>query len=342
MSFPDSPLDLRTELLLNSVWTNVSDYTEHGPIAIGRGHPDESTTVSPSTLAVTLTDNDGRFATVNPLSPYYPYLMRNVQARVSIPSQVNYLRMEADNASWISTPSSAPLNVAGDLELQVDVKAAYNTSGKAIPLINKWLGASEFSWWAEIGLPGTVNFFRSLSGSDFPVVTSTAPVPRGRFALKVTYASATGVTTFYTAATLAGPWTQLGAAVSFAASGAAFASTTAVVVGAATGTSLTGSVYAAKVLSGIGGTVVASPDFSASTPGNATLTDAQGNVWTLNGTAEFSGRNYRGHFEIPEFPQAQDQSGKTVLTAAAGAGCCAVSGSVPSRSARRCTGRTRG
>lgn len=318
-AFPDTPLDVRTELLLGGTWTDVTPWNDHGPITIGRGHPDESTTTSPSTLAVTLTNTDGRLTSKNPTGPYYPNLMRNVPSRISIPSQTPYLRLP-DTTGYINTPSSSGLNVAGDLEVQMDLRLdGFTTTDTAIPLVSKWAASGQFSWFMELQTAGQVRFWRSTTGSNYASVDSTLPLPLGRTALKVTYATATGTVTFYTAPNIGGSWTQLGSAVTISGGGTIFASTAAVWIGS-TASSITGRAFALKVLSGIGGAAVASPDFTSATPGAATLTDAQANVWTLGGTAEFSARSYRFHGEVAEWPQSQDASGKTVTVAAVGGG----------------------
>lgn len=49
-----------------------------------------------------------------------------------------------------------------------------------------------------------------------------------------------------------------------------------------------GTIYAVVVKDGINGTTVASPDFSSQAPGTTQFTDAQGNVWNLNGAAQIT------------------------------------------------------
>ena len=190
-------------------------------------------------------------------------------------------------------------------------------------------------WLLETNPDGTLKFFWSTTGSDFPSATSTLPLPAaGRQSVRVTLAVSTGTVTFYT-----GPaggadgstWTQLGSA-SVLGSTSIFASTAAIGVGdyaTGVGDGMYGNVYELEVRSGIAGTVKAHPVFSAQTAGATSSTDAESNTWTLNGTAAISSRNYRGYFEVAEIPveeppfnpAADETAGTTdVLSAFAGGG----------------------
>lgn len=304
--FPEISLGLAAELQVNGAWTDVSPWMDHGPVVIGRGHPDESTTVSPSTLEMTLTNTAGQFTSQNPESAFYPWLKPNIPLRVSIPAASTYLRSEADAASYASCPDSGGLHVTGDIDIRIDLQP---TSYTGSVLCAKWGAPGSFGWLLQANASGTPQFFWSTTGSDFPSATSTAPLPFGRLALRVTLAVSTGAVTFWTGpagGADGGAWTQLGAAVA-AGPTSVFATTAAVAAGnQASGTAgMYGNVFELEVRSGIGGTVVAHPVFSSQAAGATSFADAQSNTWTLFGTAEISGRDYRGHFEVPEFPQEE-------------------------------------
>jgi hypothetical protein len=79
-------------------------------------------------------------------------------------------------------------------------------------------------------------------------------------------------------------WTQLGSTSTTAGTTTIHNSTAVLDVGACNnGGHVQGSFSKAVLLNGINGTVVASPDFSS--PTDARLRDAQGNIWTINGSA---------------------------------------------------------
>jgi hypothetical protein len=333
VSFPQTVLDLKSHILVNGVWQDISTYVyqrQPPAVTITRGRPDGAQSYNPATAVFELNNRDNRFSMQNPTGTYYPNLSRNTPLRFSVPSATTALRFADDALSFISTPNSTGLNITGDLEIQFDANLdSYMPS----ILISKWLASGNQRAWAVVlNANGTIGMI--LNNNGFPantfVATSSLPLPLnqaasiGRMAIKVTIAVATGTIKFYTAPTIAGTWTQLGNTI--VTGGFTFPSTTsAVTIGHNPDTETDvasfnsvaffgcrGRVYAAKVLSGIGGTVEASPDFTTSTPGNTTLTDAQSNVWTLSGTAEFSNRNYRFHGELSDMPQRWDAPGKDV------------------------------
>jgi len=317
--FPAAPLDLRCELDLAGVQTDVSSYVYQRdgttpPVSLTRGRADESSQANPGTAAWEWNNRDGRFSPKNPLSPYYGLLGRNTPVRWSVPAQSNYLRSEADSASGASCPDAAGLHVTGDIDIRLDLKL---TDYGDHDLVFKWGSSGNFGWFLQTR-SGMVQFLWSSTGSDFPSATSTLPLPLGRLTLRVTLSVATGTVTFF-----AGPagnadsgtgWTQLGAAV--VTGSTSVHASTAVIETAG----WFGSVYEAEVRSGIGGTVVAHPVFSAQTAAATSFTDAQSNTWTLNGTAEISARSYRWHGQMSAQPPKWDVTGRDMAVAAQAGG----------------------
>jgi hypothetical protein len=78
-------LGIKVELLLNAVWTDITQYVRlRNPITIsGMGRTDWTSTLQASTLTLTLT-NDGRFTPKLAAGAYFPNITRNVQVRVSV------------------------------------------------------------------------------------------------------------------------------------------------------------------------------------------------------------------------------------------------------------------
>jgi hypothetical protein len=330
-TFPDTPLDGRVELLLAGVWTDVTQYVI-GPldntVPVSHGHPDESTTTTPSAIPLTLDngaragDPAGRFTSGNPTGPWYGELVRNVPLRFSLPEGASYLRIETDQASYAQCPDSSGISITGDMDLQLDL--TLDNWQQAQSLASKWAqaGGSEKTWFLQLNETGTLTFAFSPDGSSVDAATSLLPVPippLGRMCLRVTYAHSSGTVTFYTSPPgLSSPaWTQLGGAPTFGTSISLFNSTAPLQVGYATdnGSGLPGifgKVHAMQLLSGIGGTAKASPDFTAQAAGTTSFTDAQGNTWTVEGTAEISDRKYRIHAETSAWPQQWDPTGHDI------------------------------
>jgi len=332
MTFPQSFLDTRIELLLAGVWTDVTTYVKPtDPVQITRGHPDEANGINPTVCSLTLNNRSGRFSPRNPLGPYFGNLGRNTQMRLSVPENGTYLRMEGDNVSYASCPDAVAQHISGDIEIQVDMQL---TDSSTALLASKDSAAGGHSWYLRVQDDGTLRLFwwASSGGGGGIGATSTASIPLGRIAVKVTLAVATGTVTFYTAPTIAGTWTQLGSPVVVGATTIYSTVTAALTVGANAdlvnsfvfnATLIKGAVgkfYAFKLLSGIGGTVVASPTFTAQAAGTTSFADAQANTWTLSGTAEISDRKYRAHVEVPAWPPRWEASGADVYAPIQGSG----------------------
>jgi hypothetical protein len=330
MAFPASILDLRAELLLSGTWTNISTYVyNRAPVIITRGHPDESTGAPPpSTLSATFDNRDARFSPRNPLGAWYGQIGRNTQIRSSLPEGASYLRIETDQASYASTPDSAGLSITGDMQAEIDV--TLDNWNAAQILCCKWITTgNQRSWILLLNEDGTLTFDWSSGGGGISQsATSTLPVPvpgLGRMAIKVTMATATGQVKFFTAPNISTAYVKLGLTVTPGAA-AVFDSTAAVQAGYGTATGMTGytgiygKVHAFKLLNGIGGTLQASPDFTIQAAGATSFADAQGNTWTVQGTAEISDRKYRFHGEVPAWPVQQDQSGGDVYDQVQAAG----------------------
>jgi hypothetical protein len=335
MAFPQSILDTRVEVLLGSTWTNITSYVyQRDKVTITGGHPDEATRANPTTASLTVDNRTGRFSPRNPLGAYYGSIGRNTPLRISVPEQATYLRSETDQVSYATCPTSAGLGITGDLEVQIDATLD-NWYGEVMLCAKYNSTVNQRSWELLVLSDGTLDFAWSTDGTlaNRHAAVSTASIaptaPLGRLAIKATLSVATGTVTFYTAPTIAGSWTQLGSPVVVGAT-SVFASTAPVTVGydALTTEPLLGSAFVGfqgkihgfKLLSGIGGTAKASPDFTAQSDGATTFNDAQGNVWTLGGTAEISGRKYRAHGEVTAWPPRWDKTGNDVYAPIQAAG----------------------
>ena len=305
------PLDLRTALLLGGTWTDITGWTYNrsAPAAftITRGRPDETSQVSPSQLTAQLNNRDGRFTSRNPTGPYYGQLGRNTPVRVSVPDSATSMRIEDDTVSYADTLGPV---ITGD----IDVRLEMDLSG--------WAPAALISQWSDWALvlngDGTLGWWISQSGVTH-IAGSAQPVPLGHVAVRATRAHTSGIVTFYTAPTITGTWTQLGAAVT-SVTGALSGATEDLIVGYSPGVTAqnpayggpSGRFFDAQVYSGIGGTLEAEPAFSAQADDAATWTDAQGNDWGVNGTASIDSRSYRYHGEMSSLPVAWDPSGRDI------------------------------
>lgn len=325
MTFPSTILGQKAELNLGGTWTDITGYVQVGSLGsvqVQRGHPDESTQTPASQSGLTVANTDFRFVSLNPNGPYYPDLNRNTPLRWSLPGQSAALRIEDDTASFSSMPGAG---VLPDGVADQDIRLDLNLSGwSPCALASWWGGSGHRAWLLALNGDGTLTLRWTVDGTlgTLASATSTQPVPLAAGCVRVTLAVVSGFATFYTGTTgaIAGStWTQLGAVINTGATDV-FNSPSAFSVGynSAADTDfgglpgLTGRVADALVMIGIGGTIKAQAAFSAQAAGTTAWTDAQGNHWTLGGSATLDGRSYRYHGEAAGWPQKWDPTAHNV------------------------------
>lgn len=320
-------IDRRTEIAIGGSWTDVTtDVREATPIRIERGAKDEATRPGPSKLSLTLNNRHGRYSPRNPRSPYFGLIGRNTPIRVSVKGSESYLALEGNTSSYARTPDAAALDITGDIDLRLEVTADWYAPGTQ-SLLGKWdSAANQRSYLLRIE-DSELLLNWSTAGTATLVAKMPLPALPTRAALRATLDvnnGASGYTaSFYWATSLAGPWVQIGAAVTSTPATSIYASTSPLEIApiAATGvTPVLGKVHRAEIRSGIGGTVVASPDVRALAEGATGFTDVAGRVWTLSGDASISDRQYRFRGEVNAWPSRWDVSGSDVYVPLEAAG----------------------
>ncbi|MGW2209904.1 hypothetical protein [Streptomyces sp. NPDC001781] len=328
MAFPEDPLGTRIELQLGGTWTDVTSYGQLGNVITHtRGRTGEGQAVDPASCSLTLKSPDGLFAPRNPRSPYYGLIGRNTPMRVSVRAGASALLLPG-GTTRATTPATAPIAIAGDLDVRVEASLVDWAPAAETELCGRWTSASK--GWLVTLTGGRIRIFWSPDNSASPSALSTAPlvVPAsGRLAVRVTLDVDNGASgrtvTFYTAPSLAGPWTQLGDPVIQAGTTALFATTASLdfgAVGTIAYVDPVGRIHRAEVRNGIGGTVVANPDFTAQAPGTTSFTDTAGRTWSLLGGAEITNRRFRFVGEYSDWPATWSGSGDLIRVEGDGAG----------------------
>lgn len=328
MAFPENPGDARFELDLVGDWSAPTDITQwvyvRDQVTISRGRSAEAAVADPSTCTLTADNRTGRFSPRNPTGAYYGSLGRNTPLRVSVLAGTVRAVSSVPTSGWYSTPDSVATSITGDIDLRVDMLPRGGwRRGEDRPLLIKWGSTGQLSYYLALLSSGRLRLFWSTTGSDFPSATSTVPVPFpvvGRRAVRVTFDVNNGAggntATFYTAATISGPWVQLGAPVVSAGVTSIFDSTASTRVYA-----FDSDLYSAEVRNGIGGPVVASPTFTAQAEGTTSFADAQGNTWSPSSSAvAVTARRYRFYGEVASWPQVSDSTGSDVAAQVTAAG----------------------
>lgn len=322
-----------TEIKLGSAdWANIStDVRTENEITIKRGRSDEQSSASPSELTISINNKDGKYSPRNPVSPIYGQIGRNTPIRVSL-GRGRY-GMVVAGAGRAETPDSVPLSITGDIDIRVELEPDAAWSSLNMDLASKFAFFTNQLGWSLLTVAGRLrlNWWAGASAPPTMQAESSVVIPgSGRQAIRVTLdvdnGAAGNTATFYTAPGIAGPWTQFGTTIVQAGVTSIFDNAIPVRIGAASAaTSYShghseGTFYKAEIRSGIGGTVVASPNFEAQpldpVPfGLSSFNDAQGNTWSFTGTAD-AARIWYGNIavrfvgEIAELPPRWDASGK--------------------------------
>ncbi|NEC90479.1 hypothetical protein [Streptomyces sp. SID12501] len=337
MVFPQTPLTVLVELWIGGTWVDVtSDVYTANKIVISRGRADEGVRVDPGKCTLTFNNRSGKYSPRNPLSPYYLLIGRNTLIRVSVKAGTPFLDLPGSSTAYASTPDTAALDITGDLDVRIDATLSnwtdYATgSGSTTHLVGKlgFAGGTK-SWF--LGTRNRALYFEwSADGTATLSASSTLPFPNtasGRIALRATLDVDNGAggrtVTFYTAPSgTSGPWTQFGSAVVQAGTTSIFNSATALRVGRATDVGFTqpnGRFHKAEVRSGIGGSVVAVPDFSIPAAGAGSFVDSAGLTWTVTAPATITNRRTRFIGEVSSWPSRWDVSGKDVRVPVEAAG----------------------
>ncbi|MGY0060866.1 hypothetical protein ACWY4P_30700 [Streptomyces sp. LZ34] len=335
MAFPTTPLDTTVELFINSVWTDVTaDCYLRDPITITRGRTAQGDQVDPSRCTVTFNNRNGKYSPRNPTGAYYGKIGRNTPLRVSVRAGSNALDLPQGASAYASTPDVSALDITGDIDIRVDgtltnwLSPETNTLNTTV-LVAKLGPAGNKSWMLAVRDYG-LYFEWSPDGSTVLSAGSTLPLPAGpdtRTAVRVTLDVDNGAggrtATFYTASSMGGTWAQLGDPVTASGTTSIFNSTGPVQLGSQTYFAFSasrGKIHAAQIRSGIAGTVVANPDFSAQATGTTSFTDSAGRTWTTQSGATITNRQIRFVGEVSEWPTEWDVSGQDVYTQVTAAG----------------------
>lgn len=197
------------------------------------------------------------------------------------------LLLGGDTGSYAFCADSNALDVTGDLEIIVRARVFDWTPAATQMFFAKYGGNG--GWYLALTAAGLILGWHDGTNARNATSSVTAPFTDGdwgwfKVTLDVDNGAGGHVVQFFTS-----PdgviWTQLGVdrnAGAFTTSIAANTQDVRIGFDAdVTGTAMTGGIYMATVKSGIGGAVVASPDFRVQNDGTTSFTDAQGNVWHL-------------------------------------------------------------
>lgn len=334
------------ELLLDTGWESISSKRlDRDATTITRGKGSGDGVASPARGNVTVNNTGGVLSPRNAASVLYGRIGRNTLLRYGVGiGQYGMAVTNTDTAgdgSGAETTDKAQLDITGDIDIRVDLQvnapstwlgasADYDLASKIGP------NADPSRSWTLIMIDGTIRFQWFPLGTVASLVTAVSGAltgaATGRRAIRVTLdvdnGAAGNTVQFYTAPTIAGPWTAFGAPIVQAGVTSIFNSNAPLRVGGAAVQSLYSwsypawaTYYAAEVRNGINGTIVAAPDFTAQPIdpgpfGSPTFADGVGNSWVMQPTAYptelariwWGDVRTRAVMEIAELPPKWDPS----------------------------------
>lgn len=219
------------------------------------------------------------------------------------------------------------LDITGDIELRFqgemfeDIQD-FITTGEVINLAEKTSGLN--GWSLRMYRFGTDLYcdFRwySSSGRVAEAVLVPFTFQQGLFAWRVTLDVDNGASGYdfnlYSSDSIDGSWTlvanRVGGAVTDITTNDA-----EINVGGfpspSTIRSFPGRIDAFRLYDGIGGTVVANPDFTAQALGASSFADSAGRTWTIGTAGVITDRRFRFHGEVSSLPMRQNHSGKDLF-----------------------------
>ncbi|MER8042706.1 hypothetical protein [Streptomyces sp. NPDC094032] len=320
MAFPTTPLDVRVELQVGGTWTDITvDSYTRSPIGIECGRSEESVRTNPGKLSLEINNRSGKYSPRNPRSPYFGLIGRNTPVRISVKGAESYLALDASRAGAASTPDHASLGITGDLDVRVEAQADWYSVDLNQTLAGQWGADGNRAWMARV-YQGAITLFWTTGGTVATQLFAQFPLPAlpRRAALRLTLDVNNGAGGYTAAAhwarSLADPWTLISTATGTGVT-SIYNSTAALEIGPTqAGTTplrapLVGRVSRAEVRNGLGGTIVAAPDFRALPEGTTSLVDSTGKTWTVAAPARVSDREYRFHGDISAWPARWDVSG---------------------------------
>lgn len=272
---------------------------------IRTGYSDETRGSPASSVEIEFDNSDGAWTPGNPLSPWYPNVEEGTPLRVVMPASGSYLLTDGDDGNLASTPDHASLDITGDIDLRYEGdidwwRGSPVTGANGSGLVGKFRTAGDqrsYSFWIASGKM-VLSWSTAGTAATEAGAVSAAVVPwaKGRHAVRATLDVNNGAggrtVRFYTADSLAGPWTLLEEQISAGVT-SIFSSTVPLEVGADSPTDpATGRTFAVEVYAGLTGTDLrAAPNFEAQAPGTTSFTDSAGRVWTVQGDAEIADRH---------------------------------------------------
>lgn len=344
MAWPVDPLEVEVGLFIDGAWVNAVDTSANGDgvlhrdeIHLRHGRGDWASIADPSSASFTLANRDGRWSPDNPDGAYFGAFRRNIPCRVGVGRGEVHLAPTAESYTVASTPDHASLDIAGDPDIRIEIEGEKDpvdvlAGGDYFRLVHRNDGSTgyamflfdlggvltaRFSWFDNGG--NLRSYETTDSGVDLP-----ADFRHEHRALRAVLDVSTGELQWYTASTLAGPWTALGSPCTGVGATTIAASTVALSVGGYSGDvgsgviPYPGRIYGFQLYDGA--TPVATPAFNTRSVGDTSWADSAGRTWTIGTGGRITDMLWRFHGELSSIPTRWNVDGSDVWAPVEAAG----------------------
>lgn len=205
------------------------------------------------------------------------------------------LWLPGTNGNYMSAAYSSGIDFAGDIDIRWIGSLDDWTPAVTTSLVNRWAGSSLNLLYLQVETSGNITFGWSptlLHANSKGHAVANPGFVNGtiqgiRVNLDVDNGAGQYTVTFNTSSDLGETWVPLGSPINGTTGPTSLGMSESIpltIGGTGNGTFTSkGRTLKAEVRNGINGTVVASPDFTA--PVGPRSRDAQGNIWTINGSA---------------------------------------------------------
>jgi hypothetical protein len=321
--FPEDFLGV--DLFYDDGWQPVGADLDQSGVRISHGARSEAGRPDASSMTFTVTNHDGQYSPRNPNSPLYGLVGRNTPVRARVDLGSPWLDLEAAGArAEAATDGTWP---SGDLDVRW-----WGTRDEwrdGADLLTRW-DETNGSWQLRAQSTRQLTLFWTPDNSAVRQVDSQIGLPNWartiavRATLDVNNGAGGHTVRFYYAASLDGPWTQLGDAV--VGTGTTSLYTTgapAALIGKDPSSSAAQTpqrVHGWQIRSGIDGTVVSSATTAGLEVGATSFQDDQGRTWTVT-DGGVSNTHVLAVAEVAEWPVDWNTKGaQSVLTQVQAAG----------------------
>ncbi|MEU9972354.1 hypothetical protein [Streptomyces sp. NPDC051014] len=331
------PPPLWADLFLGGQWSSITgDVALDSAVTVKRGRTGERDSAGPAQGALPLINRGAKYSRRNPNSPLFGAVGLNSPVRYGVQDGSPWVLCEGtgNTGSYLSTPSSTGLNISGDLEVRFEL--SLDNPDTTQDLAARWGAAGSDSWLVGLGSNsgrlGVPFIAWSTDGTAAAASFATASIPAMpgqrlalRIVLDVNNGNSGKTVTFYTAKRIDAEdayWQMLGTPVVTAGTISIFNPTSQALWLGRGNTGgfdcLSGRLFRFQLYSG--GSRIVDLNAATAATGAASLADAQGRTWTLQGACSVTNKQRLFQGEISAWNPSRDKSGndRRVQTAPAG------------------------